>query len=524
MLAKGDGAGEARSVRQRRSQTVAGDRLSEETEVSELFWARSTMALSLGFHIIFASISMVLPFFMAAAHLRYLRHHQALDLYLAKAWAKGAAVLFATGAVSGTALSFQLGLLWPGFMEHAGPIIGMPFSLEGAAFFLEAIFFGLYLYGWERLPAFWHACSGVMVGVCGLASGVLVIAANGWMNSPRGFVWVAGHAEQVDPWAAMFNEAWPLQAAHMLVAAVQATSLAAAGVHAWGLLRIRDVREADSSGAAALPSAEAEFHRRALTFVLPFLVVASLLQPVLGDLSAKSVAVRQPAKLAAFEAHFQTEKRAGLLVGGWPDEQTETVRWGVKIPGALSFLAHGDLDAEVTGLSEFAPEDRPPVLLPHLAFQVMVGIGTLLVGVSLLWLLARFRKVDLLARRGWLRLLVFLMPAGFIALEAGWIVTEVGRQPWIIYGILRTADAVTPVPGLSITFFFLLTLYSVLFVLSFYVLSKIYRVESMRWTTAGLGNASGGDVRADEAIPGDDGTDGRMFDSSSQTSRNRSES
>src|SRR5690606_412301 len=170
------------------------------------------MALSLGFHIIFASISMVLPLYMAFAHLRYLRGKEEVHLRLTKAWSKGAAILFATGAVSGTALSFQLGLLWPGFMEHAGPIIGMPFSLEGAAFFLEAIFLGLFLYGWDKLPARLHWICGVLVGVCGLASGILVIAANGWMNSPAGFDWVAGEARNIDPWAAMFNRAWPLEA------------------------------------------------------------------------------------------------------------------------------------------------------------------------------------------------------------------------------------------------------------------------------------------------------------------------
>lgn len=425
------------------------------------------MAFSLGFHIIFASISMVLPFYMAWAHWKYLRTGSEVHLRLTKAWSKGAAVLFATGAVSGTALSFQLGLLWPGFMEHAGPIFGMPFSLEGAAFFLEAIFLGLFLYGWDRLTPRAHWFAGLMVGVCGLASGVLVIAANGWMNSPTGFDWVNGAATNIDPWKAMFNRAWPLQAIHMLVAAFQATGFAAAGLHAFSLLRERS-------------EANVGFHREALGIILPLTVIASLVQPLVGDLSAKEVAERQPEKLAAMEAHFETEKAAGLWVGGIVDEENEEVRYGVKIPYALSFLAHGDPHAEVTGLDQFPKDERPPVAITHYAFQTMVGLGMVMVLVSAFWMFAfKWRREWLLHER-FLKVLVLLMPAGFVALEAGWIVTEVGRQPWVLYRIIRTADAVTPVPGLAITFFTILALYAFLGVMTFTVLFRIYRWETSR--------------------------------------------
>lgn len=426
------------------------------------------MALSLGFHIIFASISMVLPFFMALSHRRYLKDGSQVHLRLTHAWAKGAAILFATGAVSGTALSFQLGLLWPGFMEHAGPIIGMPFSLEGAAFFLEAIFLGLFLYGWDRLPPRPHFWSGVMVGVCGLASGVLVVAANGWMNSPAGFVWRDGQATDIQPWVAMFNRAWPLQAAHMLVAAIQATSFGAAGLHAFGLL-----------GARGKPDTAA-FHRAALHIALPIAVAASLIQPLLGDLSAKAIADRQPEKLAAMEAHFHTEAGAGLYLGGWVDERTETVSYAIKIPYALSFLAHGDPHAEVIGLDRFDPEDRPPVLVTHLAFQIMVLIGSVLAAVSLFWLVARKFKPHWLEARWFLWLLCTLTPTGFLALEAGWVVTEVGRQPWILYHLIRTKDAVTPVPGQAFTFMAIAALYGFLFVMTFLVLARIFMVEQAR--------------------------------------------
>lgn len=437
--------------------------------MSELLWARSTMALSLGFHIIFASISMVVPIAMAIAHWRYLSTGDTEYKRLTVAWSRGAAVLFATGAVSGTALSFQLGLLWPGFMKHAGPIIGMPFSLEGAAFFLEAIFLGLFLYGWDKLGPRTHFLSGVMVGVCGLASGALVIAANGWMNSPSGFTWTTAGAVDIDPWAAMFNRAWPLQAAHMLTAAFQATGIAAAGLHAYGVLRNRD----------------RALHQRALGILLPLTFVASLVQPFMGDLSAKAIAERQPEKLAAMEAHFRTEHGAGLWIGGIPDEERETVAFGVQVPYGLSFLAHGDPHAKVLGLEDFPKNERPPVLVTHLAFQLMVGVGTLLGGLGVFYFWARFYRPTWLTSRAFLRVLVLLIPSGFLALEAGWVVTEVGRQPWITYRILRTSDSVTPVPGLAITFASVLILYLFLGALTALVLSRIVRAETARVVVAG---------------------------------------
>jgi cytochrome bd ubiquinol oxidase subunit I len=398
------------------------------------------------------------------AYRAYLRGGEEEDLRLTKAWMRGTAILFATGAVSGTALSFQLGLLWPTFMEHAGPIFGMPFSLEGAAFFLEAIFLGLFLYGWGRVPQRLHLLFALLIGVFGLASGVLVIAANGWMNAPAGFTWADGRAHDIDVWAAMFNRAWPLQSLHMLVAAFQATTLGAMGLHALGLLQKPD----------------AGIHRRAIRYLAPFFVVSSLVQPVVGDLSAKSVANRQPEKLAAMEAHFHTQARAPLLIGGIPDPAAETVSFAIWVPGGLSFLAHGDLDAEVTGLDAFPREEWPPVVVTHLAFQVMVGLGMLMVGVAVVMMLSRWRGWELLARRGWLWMLVVLAPAGFVAIEAGWVVTEVGRQPWIIYRIMKTADAVTPVTGLGWSFLCIVVLYLTLGAISFYFLWKWMRLETAR--------------------------------------------
>lgn len=399
--------------------------------MEDLLAARLTMALSLGFHIVLACIGMVMPFLMAAAHLRWLRTGDPDAYRLTRAWTRGVAIFFATGAVSGTALSFELGILWPGFMEHAGPIIGMPFSLEGTAFFVEAIALGIYLYGWGRLSPRLHWWTGVVVGVAGVASGVLVVAANGWMNSPSGFEWVDGKAVGIDPWAAMLNDAWGTQALHMVLAAFTAVGFAVAGVHAFLLLR---------GGADPM-------HARAVRIAVAFGAVAALLQPVQGHHAAQSVAERQPAKLAAMEGHFETCTRAPLLIGGIPDEEECEVHFALEIPGGLSFLAFNDLDAEVVGLDRYPRDDWPPVLITHLAFQTMVGIGSLLALLGGLALFSLWRRPAWLEDPRLLWALALATPLGFVAVEAGWIVTEVGRQPWIIHGVLRTEDALTPVPG-----------------------------------------------------------------------------
>lgn len=422
--------------------------------------ARSQMAMSLGFHIIFACIGMVMPFFMSISHFIYLKTGNLLYKGLTKAWSRGVAILFATGAVSGTMLSFELGLLWPTFMEHAGPIFGMPFSLEGTAFFIEAIALGFFLYGWDRFHPWFHWAAGLVVGISGVASGILVVAANAWMNSPAGFDYVDGQYLNIDPIAAMFNDAWFSQALHMTLAAFVATGFAVAGVHALMILKNKNVA----------------FHNAAFRISALTACVAALLQPISGDISAKDVAERQPAKLAAMEAHFNTESRAPFLIGGIPDEDNDTVHFGLKIPGLLSFLAHGDIDAPVMGLKDIPREDRPPVAITHYAFQLMIGLGMLLAALSVIYLYGLIRKKHWLSSRWLLRLFVIAIPMGYIALEAGWTVTEVGRQPWIIHGVMRTADAVTPMPGIVYSFY----LFTAVFVsLSIIVSYLLYRQIKM---------------------------------------------
>ncbi len=428
--------------------------------MEDLLAARSQMALSLGFHIIFACIGMVMPFFMATSHYKYLKTGDLHHKNLTKAWSKGVAIFFVTGAVSGTMLSFELGLLWPKFMEHAGPIFGMPFSLEGTAFFIEAIALGFFLYGWEKFNKWFHWFTGIVVGVSGLASGILVVAANAWMNSPAGFDYVDGKYINIDPIAAMFNDAWFTQALHMTLAAFAATGFAVAGIHALMLLKNQNTA----------------FHWKAFKIALVYGGIAALLQPLSGDLSAKDIAERQPAKLAAMEAHFETSSKAPLILGGWPNEETKEVDYAIKIPGALSFLAHGDFNAEVIGLDQIPEEDQPPVLVTHIAFQIMVGLGMILVALSLLFFFSNWKKKGWQQKRWYLWLFALATPLGFIALEAGWTVTEVGRQPWIINGFMRTADAVTPMPGIVYSF---LTFSAVYISLSFIVSFLLYRQIKM---------------------------------------------
>jgi cytochrome d ubiquinol oxidase subunit I len=403
--------------------------------VTDLLAARTQMAMSLGFHIIFAEIGIAMPLLMVLAEWRWRRTGERAYLDLARRWAKGTAVLFAVGAVSGTVLSFELGLLWPGFMRYAGPLIGMPFSLEGFAFFLEAIFLGVYLYGWERVGPRAHLAAGVVVAASGAASAVFVILVNAWMNAPTGFTLdAAGNFATIDPVAAMRSPAAFQQALHMLLAAYAATGLAVAGIHAWMLLR----------------GASRDFHVKALTLALLVGAPAAVLQPISGDISARVVALTQPVKLAALEGQWDTERGAPLRIGGWPDAAREETRWALEIPYGLSLLAFHDPHAEVRGLRSVPPTDRPPVAIVHLAFQVMVGLGSAMALVSLWAAWTAWRRRPFAERRALLRALVVVAPFGFVATEAGWIVTEVGRQPWVVQGLMRTSDAVTPMPGLVV--------------------------------------------------------------------------
>jgi cytochrome bd ubiquinol oxidase subunit I len=414
--------------------------------MSDLLAARSQMAMSLAFHIIFAMVGIAMPLLMVVAEWLHHRTGDAVYLDLAKRWAKGTAILFAVGAVSGTVLSFELGLLWPRFMAFAGSIIGMPFSLEGFAFFLEAIFLGIYLYGWNRLSRRAHIIAGVMVAASGALSGIFVVMANAWMNAPRGFTMRDGVPIDVDPVAAMLNPASFPQALHMMLAAYAATGFVVAGIHAALLLRGRGT----------------PFNVKALGIALAIGTPAAILQPVSGDRSARFVAEYQPVKLAAMEGQFITMRGAPLRIGGWPDEESRVTRWSLEIPRALSLLGFHDPNAEVQGLDRVPRTDWPPVAIVHVAFQIMVALGSYmaLVALWIAWRVVRRRSVA--EHAPLLRAIVVAAPMGFIATEAGWTVTEVGRQPWIVQGFFRTADAVAPIPGLVVPFITFTLLYLLL--------------------------------------------------------------
>ncbi|MFO0748006.1 MAG: cytochrome ubiquinol oxidase subunit I [Myxococcota bacterium] len=436
------------------------------------------MAMSLAFHILFACAGIGMPLLMLLAERRYHRTQDPVDLELAKRWSKGTAILFAVGAVSGTVLSFELGLLWPEFMRFAGPIIGMPFSLEGFAFFLEAIGLGLYLYGWPRsalrselrpeaspgsapgtsrgrlprdgwrgLSPRMHMFAGGIVLVSGVLSGLFVVCANGWMYTPTGFTLGAdGKVATVDPIAAMLNPAAATEAIHMTIAAFVAVGFGVAAIHAWRLRKHPD----------------SLFDRKALGLALAVGGVAAVLQPISGDFSARHIAEHQPVKLAAAEAQWETTRCAPLHIGGLPDEEAETTTLAIEIPCGLSLLAHHDPDAEIMGLKDVPKSLRPPVLVTHIAFQVMVLAGGALAGVALLMGFLRWRKKALPTGKRLMTLIVLCGPLAPLAVIAGWTVTEVGRQPWIVQGVMRTADAVTPMPGLIVPFLTFTALYVVL--------------------------------------------------------------
>jgi cytochrome d ubiquinol oxidase subunit I len=424
--------------------------------MSDFLFARSQMAMSLAFHIVFAALGIGMPLLMAIAEGMYLRTKQPVYLDLCKRWAKGTAILFAVGAVSGTVLSFELGLLWPGFMEHAGAIIGMPFSLEGFAFFTEAIFLGVYLYGWRRVSPLIHWLSGVVVAISGILSGIFVVTANAWMNAPAGFKIVDGKFADIDPIAAMLNPASFHEVVHMTLAAFVATGFMVAAVHAFFLLRDRSN----------------PFHQAALGLALAVACISTPLQILSGDLSARAVARLQPAKLAAMEAHYRTKAGAPLVIGGIPQDQTMTTDYALEIPRGLSLLTAHDPNARVVGLEEFPRGQWPNVRVVHWSFDIMVSSGMLMLALTLcadmLWL--KFRRLP--DNRWLLRGLVAAGPLGFLAIETGWMVTELGRQPWIIYGVMRTREAVTPMPGLVVPFVIFTAVYIFLAIVVVFLLRR----------------------------------------------------
>jgi cytochrome bd ubiquinol oxidase subunit I len=418
--------------------------------------ARAQMGTSLAFHIVFAALGVGLPVLVLIAEGLWLRTRRRAYYDLARTWAKGMAILFAVGAVSGTVLSFELGLLWPVFMRYAGGIIGLPFSLEGFAFFIEAIFIGLYLYGWDRLTPLRHWLAGVPIAVSGAVSSIFVTTANAWMNAPSGFRLQGGRVVDVHPLAAMLNPAAGVEVVHGTIAAYVFTGFATAGVCALALLR----RGADD---------RREQIRAGLTIAMAVATIAIPLQWIAGDVIARFDAEHEPAKFAALEAVFRTKRDVPVTIGGIIG--ADGVRDGVEIPDALSLLVAGNPHAEIRGLDRIARADRPPIAATHYSFDAMVGSASLLLLLAIAWLVATLRRRPL-AR--WLLAVTALgAPLALVALEAGWFVTEFGRQPWIARGLMRTSDAVTIAPGLTVEFYGFSFVYVVLAATCWWLLRRV---------------------------------------------------
>lgn len=422
--------------------------------------AREQMALSLGFHIVLACFGVAFPTMIFLMHRRGIVRGDSTALRLARRWANVSAVLFAIGAVSGTVLSFEMGLLWPGLMGRFGDVLGLPFALEGLSFFVEAIFLGIYLYGWDRLPPRLHLLTIVPMGISGIVGTFCVISVNAWMNNPAGFTIRNGQVTDVHPWAAMFNDGVWLEFAHMWVGAFMLVGLVVSGVYAAGMLHGR-----------------IDAHHR-LGFTVPFGVasVAAIAQPLIGHVLGLRAGAAQPAKLAAFELNPTTEpgpapeKLGGLLIDG-------QVRWAVPIPRIGSFLSRGSWEAPVPGLDTVPRSDWPPVNITHWSFQLMVGIGTLLAAVVVVFWAARWRRGDLLANRWFLRFSVIAGPLAILALECGWVATEVGRQPWTVWHVLRTTDAASMSSGLWWSYTGVLIIYLGMAVGAYIILRSMAR----RW-------------------------------------------
>ncbi|OLE35483.1 MAG: cytochrome ubiquinol oxidase subunit I [Actinobacteria bacterium 13_1_20CM_3_68_9] len=409
---------------------------------SNLAAARGQMAFTLGFHIILASLGVALPAMMLIANYRGLRHDDADALKLARRWSQAVAVTFAVGAVTGTVLSFEFGLLWPAFTGRFGQVFGVLFAIEGIFFFLEAIFIAVYIFGWKYLSPWAHFWSGVPVAITGLGGAFSVVAVNSWMNQPQGYSPSTGDVTSVEPWKVIFNPAVPYEVPHMILAAYLVTGFLVASIYATGMLRGRRDR----------------IHRLGLLIPLTVACIATPIQFAVGDSAARAIAKDQPIKFAAMECVQQTSTDVTEYLGGRCT--SSGIKGGIGIPGLDSFLVGWSTSTQVTGLDSVPPDDRPPAnTMLHLSFDAMVGICSALI-VLALWLgVVWWRRRDFPQSRWFLRATALSGVASVVALECGWIVTEVGRQPWIVYNVMRTSDAVTQANGVWVTFALIVVLY-----------------------------------------------------------------
>ena len=428
---------------------------------ADLGAARSQMAFTLGFHIILACLGVGLPAIILIANWIGLRRGDEVALDLAKRWSKVAAVTFVVGAITGTVISFEMGLLWPEFMRRFGDVFGLPFALEGIFFFTEAIFIAIYIYGWKHLSPWAHFWTGVPVVIAGLGGAWSVVAANAWMNQPDGFKLASdGSVTNVSPVDAFFNGAVGYEAPHLILAAYLVTGFLVASIYAVGMLRGRRDRH----------------HRLGLLIPLTLAVIVTPIQFAVGDTAARAIAKDQPIKFAAMECVQETHTHVTEYLGGRCT--SDGVKGGIGIPGLDSWLVGFSTDTKVIGLDTVPPDDRPPAnTMLHWAFDAMVGICSVLILLGL-WLgIAWWRKRDIPTTPWFLRATAVSGVAAIVALECGWIVTEVGRQPWIVYEVMRTEDAVTDASGVPITLGVVFVVYALLGTATVMVL----RAMSARW-------------------------------------------
>jgi cytochrome bd ubiquinol oxidase subunit I len=422
---------------------VAGAALAAASAVAQpdLFAARELQALSLGLHIVLVCFGVSFPAIVLVMEGLWLRTGDPLYREIAQRWSKAMLVLFAVGVVSGTILSFELGMLWPGWMSRFGDVFGVAFAFEGFSFFLEAIFIAIYVYGWGRLGRRTHFLTGIPIAIAGLTGSLFVLGVNSWMNTPTGFRIVGGEVVDVDPMRALFNRSLPYELLHMYLAGYMVAAFSIAGVYAWAWLKGRRDR----------------YNRVALIVPLTIACLVAPVQVLAGDWVARQVAKDQPVKLAAMEGLSRTQAGAPLhLLGLYQDGE---VVGGIEIPRALSLLAKHDPNATVTGLDAVPPDQRPPINVVRVSFQAMVAIGTLLVVLGAVYLATWWRRRRLPRSRWFFRAVVAAGPLSLVALWAGWIVTEVGRQPWIVYQVMRTSEAVTAARGVPIALGLLIVVY-----------------------------------------------------------------
>jgi cytochrome d ubiquinol oxidase subunit I len=429
-------------------------------EQDYLLEARQMQALSFAIHIPLVCFGIAFPAIVLFVEWLYLRTGDPLYRTLARRWSKVMLALFAAGVVTGTILSFEMGLLWPGFMARFGDVFGLGFTLEGFSFFLEAIFIAIYIYGWDRLSPRLHFLSGIPVVIAGFTGSLTVISVNAWMNHPQGFALRGGQVVDVEPWGALFGNPhlWP-ELTHMYLAGYIVAGLLVAGAYAWRWLR----------------GERSRYVRTALVIPLTIAALAAPAQVVVGDWIARRVAEDQPLKLAALEGLGETTKGAPLHIGGWYDDGE--VRWGIQIPRLLSLLARHDPDATLQGLESAPPEDRPPVNLVRVAFQLMVAIGFALVALGLWHLIGWSRRRRLPSTPWFFRAVVAAAPLSVVALIAGWVTTEVGRQPWVVYEVMRTEDAVTGAAGIPVGYATLVAVYAGLIIAVAWILRRLARAR-----------------------------------------------